>query len=903
MSSRRMVLALALGSAHLAGCSTPFAQNTAIDWTKRPGAGTITVSAPKMYRREALINERNQQIAWLNEQLDQSKTLEFRPEIVRELETISSLSAALGLSFDPAAGLNYRRANETGSIQQEINTLKLQLQLDQLKRDAEVVRQKMAAQTEPVNEGLSAASGGDVAPAIAQAAGSVADQLKASIDRMNALTSRLDVESNPVGTAGTSINPADTFRDRSAQWDLLVSAKNAASLDELHDLGGAALIRLNFEATVIPEKRYARSPGVIQMAVVRPTLGDDELEQIYVGWLDHINKSLNLRAGRGWRSDPRVLKSAAAENFETLSYRYGAIVDGCIGPVILDQDVPEAAAKCGLLTLAMPRFVGSTPGEGAYQSYRTYLQMFMSPSTPRSGRSESEEIKADVDARQLMSRFASNLSAGCGRGGLGELPAEQSDSIGQLDRALLLARIRVAAGEALQQAVRVAESMLMDRRIDVPASTELDLIWVRLDRAKLLLASFEKLSGFDQPRCQSEARAFRAARPLKMIPAGFHRALTDEDAVSVYEVGPREQVQQVSTVARAANSLALAVSLAASAPGSGVAGNVAAGYSRQAIGKAAQLERLPAVVGFANKPANAFGWVLGPRATVDPTGRLVVEHSLRPQNLSVDLAVPGWWPRFTLRSTVGWAPSPADIASGSISGVVSDLPVRMSPNSADYAAITSIVARNGIGSTRQVRILDADGLTVSACRPTTILLKGDHIWRSKTVLIGGHRIEGAAVSIGPHMSGLLIDVPALGNALGDAAADPLPITVLTPYGDASAEIHYEAKPTSGCKAGNAAATPKTGPAVSGVMPLRIRAPADVEFTVTGSDLGEIDRVTLNAQPAKPKAASDGKSLAVTFTAGQTASLPISRSNRLILYKGRDVIDEKMIEVTGDQVGP
>src|SRR4051812_37964956 len=97
---RRIVMAVLLSGAGLSGCATPFAQDSGMDWTPRYGAGTITLSDPKMYRREALINERNEEVAWLDHQLDISKTMEFKPEVVRELETISAFSAALGLSFD-----------------------------------------------------------------------------------------------------------------------------------------------------------------------------------------------------------------------------------------------------------------------------------------------------------------------------------------------------------------------------------------------------------------------------------------------------------------------------------------------------------------------------------------------------------------------------------------------------------------------------------------------------------------------------------------------------------------------------------------------------------------------------------------------------------------------------------
>ena len=270
---------------------------------------------------------------------------------------------------------------------------------------------------------------------------------------------------------------------------------------------------------------------------------------------------------------------------------------------------------------------------------------------------------------------------------------------------------------------------------------------------------------------------------------------------------------------------------------------------------------------------------------------------MKPQNLSVDLSVPGWWQGFVIKATSGWAPSPASITAGTIAnGNVAEIPVKMSPNSADYAAITAMLARNGIRPTRQVQLVEIVGPGVGACRAATMLIKGDNIWRATAVLVGTHKLHGNAITVAPDMSGVLLDVPALGDLLPDTAADPMPIRVLTPYGDARGEIHYDAKPTAGCKPKPA----KDGPTVTGVTPLQFRAPSDPEFTITGTRLGEVDRVTLNGQRGKHNAAADGKSLTVTFTAAQTASLPFSRSNRLILFKGEDAVDEKMIEVTGNQ---
>jgi len=80
-------------------------------------------------------------------------------------------------------------------------------------------------------------------------------QLKTTIDELLAnLKTRLDAEGKPIAVTGVATNTFDDFRDRTAYREMLKSARNAAKLDELHDGGDAQLIRLNFQATVVPDR-------------------------------------------------------------------------------------------------------------------------------------------------------------------------------------------------------------------------------------------------------------------------------------------------------------------------------------------------------------------------------------------------------------------------------------------------------------------------------------------------------------------------------------------------------------------------------------------------------------------------------------------------------------------------
>ena len=938
----------------LAACGTPYSDRlSAIDWSASPAAGTISISQPRMFRRASLINERRLDADWLNQQLENSKTIDFKPEIAREVEQITAFAAALGLSFDPASALNYRRASETGDLQQQIQVMKLQLQLDQLKRDAELVRGKFASQTDPVNSALGAASASAPAPAVAGVTAASADQLKAAIDKLTAnLATRLDVDAKPPAIAQTSVNPADVFRDRAAYRDLLKSARNAVSLDDLHDYGGSALIRLNFQAMVLPDRTTSNIPGVVQMTIKSPVADASEMQQIYRGWLDHVNQRLSQRSADGWKIDDEILNSAASDNFDVVEYLFvrppkstaiptpsaahvapeAAKVAARARPLAKDDTGAKAArspppkpapapasapkpapapapvaakalncpgltfsgqtgdAECGRLVFAVPRFQGKSIQEGATATLEQYGKWF----NPK----ESEQRDRDNFTKEHASlvKNAKTLVRECG------LPAADPPTPGAapsdayvLYVALLKAQIRSAAGDVFAMIYRDARRLL---GLNWPATDgDAQLIATRAARAKQLLLTFE--AGAYQGCKPDRRKAFRDSMPGLYIPPGFEEVLKGDDRVAVYDIGPREQVQQVSTISRVANNLALAVSLAAAAPKSGAAANAAASYSRQSTGKAAALERVPALIGYST--GSTFGWVVGPKATVDPKGSLNLEQSPRTLDLSVDLSVPGWWPSLTIETTTAWAASREAVTSGTVQ-VVGTQPgqvkVPMEANYADYEVLTARIMRGGVNETRQVS-LETDRLkeqSVSACRATSVYLSGPNVWRAENILIAGYRLDQSAITVSPDMRGVLLNVPALDELVGDVTAATLPVSVLTRYGDVRGDVGYIPKPASGsCKPVDKKAA--DGPAITSVVPTQFRAGADVVFTVEGSKFDQLNQVAINGQPGTLTVDKGGKRMQAKFTATQTASLSISRSIPLSFFKDTEKLAEKPVEVT------
>lgn len=901
--SKYVRIALASSAWLLASCSTPFFADrlTRIDWSGPPVAGTIAVSPPKMYRRESLINERRDEVQWVKEQLDASKTALFEPELVRETEQIKQMALALGLTFNPADAVNYRRDARTGEIQQQIEEMKLQIMLDQLRRDANLTYAGFPAQTTPVNADLGKLNS-SVKAATSPAQTAAAGKLLEAIDTVKAeLATRLGAEAKPAVKANATVNPADLFRDRSALRDLLKSASNAASMDDLHDHGGSALIRLNFQAMVLPDRERTRALGVVQMTVMPPVFDEETVKPLYRSWLDHFNSKLNRFDGVNWTLDSDQLFSKAADNFDLVTYQFAqagaiaaaqALASAPACTPLAPGVVTSAPDGCGTLVFAVPKFKGKSTQEGAYSILTDYLKFSALGDTPETSSEEYIEAKRRIinHTRQVVPSCALPAATPPAKG-------EKASGAWLLLTDILLAQQRAASGEAYARIERQAQRMLRKAgAAPVAESPEARVIAIRTGRAHELLSTFEAAA---YAGCDAEARkAFRRSGPVLYVPPDFLSTVVAPPRVAVYEIGPREQMQQVSTVSRVANSLSLALALAGSAPQTGLGASAAAGYSRQALGRAAALERVPGLIGYSTTDVT-FGWVIAPKAVLDPKGTVQLEQTPRALDLSVELSVPGWWPSFSISTVTSWAPEVGAITGGTVQmGKPKSFVVPMTPNYADLDELTTKLQSSDATVVRSV-VLDEAALTkqfVAACRATSLYLRGANIWRANSVVLEGHLLDEYAITVAPDMSGILVAVPPLDELIGDINKSKIGVAVFTRHGDASAEVDYVKRPVpDGCKPPDKPSDPNAT-VVTAISPTEFKGGMPLEFTAQGSNLDKVQSVLINNQKGTiTVAGKDGKTLKMKFTAKQTGGLAASRTIPLSFYIGEKKVAERNIE--------
>ena len=108
-----------------------------------------------------------------------------------------------------------------------------------------------------------------------------------------------DVRANVAGLTkkGGVAGPIDTFNHRKACRDTVKNVMNQTRLDDLHDMDGNALVRVQVRATVLPgEDGYDNTLGILRMEVEPPTFDDENpslAAQVYRNWLDYVNQNIN----------------------------------------------------------------------------------------------------------------------------------------------------------------------------------------------------------------------------------------------------------------------------------------------------------------------------------------------------------------------------------------------------------------------------------------------------------------------------------------------------------------------------------------------------------------------------------------------------------------------------------
>lgn len=837
----------------LSGCASTFADRITYDDEVNNAYGTILLSDPKLFNRESLIFERNADVTWYNQLLEESKdrkVITFKPELIREVEQIKVLASALGLKFDPAAALNYQYDKAEGAIQHQIDVTKLKLQLAQLERDTELIRQQLQAQTELVNDAINRLDDTATREDLTTSDIEATDLLKEAIQQLTtAITNRFDASPAKATTSDTSNTPFDDFRDRNAYRDLLKSARNAAQLDNLHDYNGFELVRMNFQATVIPDPENPSALGVVEMEVMAPSSTSKEMKSLLNSWLQYVNtdrefRDKNSKGKRLNRKNSNIIALLRSSNFTIVN------ING--------------------IELLLPVYDDNTE----------------TGRSPRNSITFASSLNANFldSARQTLTRQDGDqyLAKYCSSGNSGDQPTDKV-----LDESIL--PFRNYAGY-LDLAEQVKATFL--EAAEVSANINEQLLKLNTFRDQAL---FRML---DIPECQS----LHALATKDETWAAFSDPFKATDGITqpirIYQVGPREQVQYVSTVARSANNLSLAVSLAASDPSSGVGAASATSYSNQSMGKATANERVPSVVGYSQRGTNSFGWVIGPRAVLNANGRVDMSQLLKAYDLTVDLSVPGWWPYMEVQHTSVWAPAPTLLAKGLNSD--SALQESLTPLNPSRIPLRDNSAKSNETLTRyftvpykKPRVEEVLGWPANFCEETNVMISGDYLWRATEVFYRGLRLDKTHISMTPYMDAIIVKFPKQPKIAADTSDNRL--VIMTPIGNATKDMG--SSPLTDCPKKPASNQSDTNSLeITGVTPSAFNVPAQMTIRIDGQALEKLTEVRLNGQKGELEELKPGSKAVTTrdllLTEAITSSVRESESSYLEFYfldsKGKKV---------------
>ena len=888
-----------------------------IDQSSQRIAASIQVSAPQLYKREALINERNGERDYLLQKLKESETISFGSELVRDVETVSALSAQLGLSFDAGIKQQYEQAAQQNDLVNQIATLKLQAQLGQLQRDLQLMQANYATQTTP------SAPAGTTATAVTVPTVALPNlpDITNLATLVKNLTDRLDqVSVGPRGT--TAVNsPIDVFQDRQAYRRVLQSSINAMSLDDMHDFEGHSLFRMQFRATVLPgDEKVDKSLGILRMQIKRPelTINDGRVSALYHEWLDHVTLRLNeALAGGTLSGDPALLMLGSGNELFSVVTVILPTSDkdkDCHRDIILDMPF-VAKENCLAIRIAVPPVRETANGENEvlapsripYESGKSLTATLQTTVTTLLNLSKSITTLNE----RLNKPSNSNESGGANKETLRSqsdsdqagINRQKEDVCRRVQETIRSKTSATAHVEALRRGIvvssaglKLAASHLVSDLADF-SNSNLAAIYSLIDRYAREAADLEK-------KCNIPSQ-----NPVSVVPPVFFRALfnvppTEEigerayaarGRPSTYAVTPVELAQHVSTAARAGSAVQIAASLAAILPAQGLGGNAALGFSRAVTGKADALERIPLVVGYSepgdtldetSKEYPGFGWLLGPKVVIDPQHKaLALEHNLAPYDLTADVVMPGWWPYFDIQYQSEWAPNWRDGALASVTSTTAakamHVPRRHSRGDLD-GIITLVLNQMGSPRVEIASIGRVEPNIVSGCaKQVTMLIQGTNIWRTQAAYLEG--MPALAVSVLPDMAGVsaTFDVSQLPQRPAQFTQPKL--TLATPNGWASTSITIDGSRLADKQCGDeglAQAAPDDGsPVIKSVLPTSLYAcDTDQRILVQGKNLGAIKEVYLGTIVASPKPI--GKDVAVTVpgrigtTGGSQPTLPL-----------------------------
>ncbi len=252
----------------------------------------ILVGDPQVISRETLINDRIRESKHIGTLIDDSVYETFEPQILRDIKVVNAFTSQLGVGFDPSLGRAFKRSEDIASLSTEMELLKLKNQLKQLKEQIK---------TDPADIDLNPKTGelivdprGKLSTTAEKDPNLVIDHKALTgnegslVKLLNAVETVLkkgtDTAQSKANESQLKSSPEERFEDLNAYRARLRQRQAEINLDDVHDLLGNTLYRLQLDATILPGE-IKNKYGVLDFAISGSKVKENELDRVYTNWL------------------------------------------------------------------------------------------------------------------------------------------------------------------------------------------------------------------------------------------------------------------------------------------------------------------------------------------------------------------------------------------------------------------------------------------------------------------------------------------------------------------------------------------------------------------------------------------------------------------------------------------
>ena len=858
------VLSSALCAA-LAGCPSTGVKVDSIDYASAQSSAQILLGDPQVYARASLINDRRLETEYLQQLLLNStidstgkSLVNFSPQIIRDLKTVDALSASLSLNLGKAGP-----APSTAALQQQIDAEKLQAQLATLQRQVQGIQNAPPPQT--IVNAIDT-SKTDLTPST-QTPGTVTSP---DLSALQSQVKNIQTQLQALATAPTA-STAPTAPSLQTDPRDVRAALAEAQLDDVHDRGGNALYRLQFQATVLPPSGTTKQWGAARIRLDPPKLPWGDIVSQYYNWLSYITRQLTLTVA----DDPTVATRVASQH----NYDYDRYISS-IGELgyfdVIDmyttrEDLQRLSSKthyyCFVHSSASKDLMSALEQHGVQPGFDIRVNV-VDPSKPK-----SPPTARTVEYAKLGTYAVPPQLENC------PLYPTSEEGAYDLSRPMDSSAVAFVLGEVRQGSSRSSSRLY---------SLELQTAAVPEAPGQDALRAMKMPSKFCQVLVSDvNAEALCNARGGSFVAAGGSPKDPDY-AVKSYSVLPTELAQRLGVTAEASQSLQTALSVAAQVSAASKVG-ADLGYLKESDARAEALSRQPLVMGFAgtahelqfddDKGRGFFGWLFGPQYTVTDAKQLTLAQSVRTYGVNADISIPGWWSYVTLHVSTAWVgswqrnASPTNPAADRLTDafvfteddakrVVSVTKhVALPTVDAVYESLTDFVAFKAYGLQNSkifASYVVPDVLPACASGTITLQIGGANIWRANSIFLGGARAK--KVTVLPDMNGVAADFD-MSDLWGTVVSTPgavqaLPLMVSAEQGSASPLVVY----LVGARATANGATQCTSPlfaptmlkllpaTVIGTMPSSVCADAtDIPIVVDGVNLPDARTLSVESE--------------------------------------------------------